>query len=97
MLLKEMEEIFEDQIDKSNPITEDKINKLKGKTTFGREYEVGQKILYFMDQTTDYSGNIPTVNLVICTFQYPKEINDLVDNYKFIDIKRTFPILQQIY
>lgn len=87
---EELEEAFGYQINNY-----DETNESRGKSIFDREYESGQQILHFllMELGEIYEHGKCNIIFNAKTIQYPKEIDELADNFDFVEMKEVYPVL----
>lgn len=83
-----MKEHFEKQLKNSNPITEENLKELLGKSLYS-DYQVGDKMLCFIEQKIVDAENI---NMTMMTV-VPRELDLLAGDFKFDKMADLFPVL----
>jgi len=90
-----MKEYFEEQLKNLNPITEDKINLLQGKSYYS-DYQVGDKVCIFMNiQPKESQVNDPRMKNVTISIHtvVERDFDKLGEEFIFIRFNETIPFL----
>lgn len=82
---------LENQIEVSEPLTEEKLNKLQNQVTFlGTKIKVGDKILFALIQSDDIpSTDIPTINLKI-ELLVERDLNEFNKLYNYDETQKKY-------
>ena len=83
-----MEEYFENQLGKTEPITEEVLPQLKGKS-FYSEYKIGDEILYFLKEKESSSFNQKELELTPIVSSDIDVLDEFVD---FVRVAGIFPV-----
>lgn len=91
-----MRKYFLKQLEKSKPLTEEKISQLKGKTIYS-DYRVGDKMLYFFNQEFMGARNPDEIDGIILKIELIVEgdLDLLKEDFKFIKVNNDIPVLER--
>jgi hypothetical protein len=86
-----MREYFEEQLKDCKIITEKNLEKLKGKSFYG-EYQVGDRLLVFLEQETNVKKQeiLLTLRSVV-----ERELSQFEKDFKFIRISNILPVFER--
>lgn len=91
-----MKEYFEEQLKTAKIISNDILKQLKGKS-FYSDYQVGDRIVAFMEQTygdIELPYTEPSLNFFI-KMVAEREINKIEKDFNFIRMSENFPVLER--
>lgn len=94
-----MKQYFKEQLENKDlkPISKEMLEKLKGRSYYS-EYQEGDIVVAFFKQTPivkKSADDIPGINMEIHII-VEREINRLVNDFKFISMSTKFPVLERI-
>jgi hypothetical protein len=93
---KTMKEHFKEQLKTCNPISEEILPELKGKSIYS-DYEIDDKVVSFLCQELGENEppyTVPSITLILQTIT-ERELDKLENDYKFIRMSKIFPVLQR--
>jgi len=91
-----MRKYFLKQLEKSNPLTKEKISQLEGKTIYG-DYRVGDKLIYFLSQEFKGTNNLAEIDKIILKLELIAEgdLDLFKEDFKFIRVNSDIPIFER--